>query len=84
MVPSGPLIYASTCPEYTPGCGEPDPAHLAAPSVPDGSKRLWVQTHPGPGSQLRVPPLAPPPPPIWPLASEDLAVFALDRLFSGT
>ena len=22
--------------------------------------------------------------PIWPLASEDLAVFTLDRLFSGT
>ena len=24
------------------------------------------------------------PPPIWPLANEDLAVFTLDRLFSGT
>ena len=25
-----------------------------------------------------------PPPPIWPIASEDLAVFTLDGLFSGT
>ena len=35
----------------------------------------------GPGSQLQVPPVAPPPP-IWPLGSEDLAAFTLDRLFS--
>ena len=37
----------------------------------------------GLGPQLQVPPVAPPPP-IWPLASEDLAVFTLGRLFSGT
>ena len=34
---------------------------------------------PGPNSSY--PPVAPP---IWPLASEYLAVFTLDRLFSGT
>ena len=30
----------------------------------------------GPGSELRVPPVAPP---LWALASEDLAVFMLDK-----
>ena len=30
----------------------------------------------GPGSELRVPPVAPP---IWAVASEDLAVFMLDK-----
>ena len=34
-----------------------------------------------PGPNSRYPQLAPP---IWPLAGEDLAVFTLDRLFSGT
>ena len=34
-------------------------------------------------SQLRVAPV-PPPPPLWPLASEDLAVFTPGGLFSGT
>ena len=37
-----------------------------------------------PGPNSRYPPVAPPPPPIWPLASEDLTVFTLDRLFNGT
>ena len=36
---------------------------------------------PGPNSWY---PQSPPPPPIWPLASEDLAVFTLGGLFSGT
>ena len=33
----------------------------------------------GPGSELRVPPVAPPPPQ-WALAREDLAVFTLDKV----
>ena len=37
----------------------------------------------GLGSELQVPPV-PPPPPIWPLASEEIAIFTLDRLFGGT
>ena len=36
-----------------------------------------------PRSELRVPPVAPPAP-RWPLAGEDLAVFMLVGLFSGT
>ena len=36
----------------------------------------------GPVSQLPLPSVAPAP--IWPLASEDLAVFTLGGLFSGT
>ena len=37
----------------------------------------------GPNSRhLQLPP--PPPPPIWPLGSEDLAVFMLGRRLSGT
>ena len=37
----------------------------------------------GPGSELQVPPVAPPPLP-WVLANEDLAIFTLVRLFSVT
>ena len=56
---------------------------------PGSSRTFFLYMDPlthggGLGSQLQVPPVAPPPPPIWPLASEDLAVFTLDRLFSGT
>ena len=40
-------------------------------------------THGG-GSRVPTPGTLSPPPTIWPLASEDLAVFTLGRLFSGT
>ena len=47
-----------------------------------------VYGHPKPwrGSQAQTPgtPSRPPPPPPWALAVEDLAVFQLERLFSGT
>ena len=35
----------------------------------------------GPGSQPWVPPVAPPP--IWPLANDDFAIFTVGRLFRG-
>ena len=39
----------------------------------------------GPGSKLLVHVVAdPPPPPIWPLANEDLSGFMMGGLFSGT
>ena len=37
-----------------------------------------------PGPNCRYSQSPPPPPQIWPLGSEDFAVFTLDRLFSGT
>ena len=53
-----------------------------------GPKKLFsCNGPPNPWRGSRVPTLGTssrPPPPIWPLASEDLAVLTLDRLFSGT
>ena len=49
-------------------------------------KFFLVYGPPNPWRGSRVPSPGTPshPPPIWPLANEDLAVFTLDRLFSGT
>ena len=44
---------------------------------------IWTP-QPMAGSQFPTPGTPSPPPPISPLASEDLAVFPLDRLLSGT